>query len=199
MNYSTLQASVQSFMGGRSDVPAYIYELTHEDIMRDFRFLEMQSETTLTGSAESVTLPTDFMEAESLYIETGGTRIRLTPTTEGAQAVHWDSSGIPATYAIHDGEITLMPVPDSSYTLTLRYYARLDQPSADSDENDIMALYPGLYLYGAATHAAIWASDTERMQTANAAYGETAKAAKRSDKRRRMGGGPMHRKSVYAL
>lgn len=198
MNYTELVSNVQSFLGGRSDVPSYVYELVTADINRDFRLLEMQTETTLTASAESVTLPADFLELESVYIASGGVRWPLRPATESAQAVHWDSSGQPRTYAVHDGELTLMPVPDSSYTLTVRYYAKLAEPSG-TDENAVMAAYPGLYLYGAAAHASLWSGDSERLQMANSAYAAAVQQAKLADKRRRMGGGPIVMKSAYSL
>lgn len=198
MNYTELQTNVQSFMGGRDDVPSYVYTLANADINRDFRLLEMQSETTLSASGESVSLPADFLELESIYIESGGTRWQLRPVTEGSQAVMWDSSGPPVLYAVHDGEVTLMPVPDGTYTLTVRYYAELSDPTG-TDENAVMAKYPALYFYGAATHAAVWAGDAERAQTANAAYTAAVQQVKLSDKRRRMAGGPLVSRSSYQI
>lgn len=199
MNFGQLQAYVKSFMGDRDDYPAYVFDLTNADINRDFRLLEMQSETTLSASAESVSLPADFLELESIYCESGGERWQLVPMTEGAQAVHWNSSARPVYYAVHNGEVTLMPVPDGTYTLTVRYYASLDTPTADGDENAVMTTYPTLYLYGAATHAALWMGDTERTQTANAAYTSAVQQTKLADKRRRMAGGPLLSRSVYTL
>lgn len=195
--FATLQADVKDAMG-RTDIPSYVYRLTQAGINRDLRILEMQSETTLTASGEIVSLPSDFLEAESLYIDSGGSRTRLVPITEMSQAVRHNSSGRPYYYAVHDGEITLSPVPDGSYTITLRYYARLANFSADGDTNDILTRYPGLYLYGALTHAAVWAKDTESAQTYNAAYTNELDRLKKADVKRRHRGPIIQRSAVVS-
>lgn len=186
MNYGTLQSNVESAMG-RTDLPSYIYTLATATINNEFRLLEMQSETTLSATAESVTLPADFLEVESVYIDSGGSRTALMPATEQSQATGHDSSGRPAYYAIHDGELTLMPVPDGTYTITLRYYARLADFSADSDENDVLTNHPSLYLYLALGHAAIWAKDDQAALTYAQVYQGEGVRIKKADTKRRLG------------
>lgn len=187
MDFQTLQANVQSAMG-RTDVPSYVYTLTTAGLNRDLRILEMQAETTLAASAESVTLPDGCLEIVSMYIDSGGSRSPLTPVTEMSQAVGHDSSGRPAFYAFHNGEITLMPVPDGSYTLVVRYYARLSDLSADADTNDVLTNYPDLYLYAALTHAAVWAQDQEAAGVYNSAYEQAKRLVQQKDVQRRLGG-----------
>lgn len=188
--YGTLKSDVQSAMG-RSDIPSFVYTLVQSDLNRDLRILEMQSESTLVTSTESVALPSDFLQISSAYIDSGGTRTPLIPDTETSAATLHDPSGRPYTYAIHDGELTLNPVPDGEYTISYRYYAKPAAFSADSDTNDVMASHYGLYFYGALTHAAIWAKDDASAQTYNAAYATQLDRVKKADIKRRIGGGPL--------
>lgn len=195
--FGALQTAVQSAMGGRDDIPQFVYDLTTADINRDLRLIEMQTETTLSATAESVTLPTDFLEVVTLYVD-ATPRKMLFPVTEGAQAIRHDSSGQPAYYAIHDGELTLMPVPDGTYSLKLRYYARLTDFSESGDTNDVLVNYPSVFFYGALTHAAVWASDQERLGAYSAAYSGAMEAARKADAKNRRGSAPMVRRSIVA-
>lgn len=187
MNYGQLQSNVESALG-RSDVPSYVYTLTSSGLNRDLRLLEMQCVTTLYASGEEIDLPDNFLAAESVYIDSGGSRSPLLPVTEQSQANRHDSSGRPYYYAIHKDTMTLMPVPDSSYEIELRYYERLDGLSLDADTNSVLTNYPGLYLYAALTHAAVWAQDDEAAQRYNAAFMAEKKLVEDNDKKRRTSG-----------
>lgn len=185
-DYATLQSDVQSAMG-RSDIPSYVYRLANATINSEFRLLEMQTETTLAVSGESVALPADFIEVESLYIDNGGSRTPINPATEQSQATQHSSSGRPCFFAIHNGEITLMPVPDGDYTLVLRYYARQADFVGGADTNDVLTTYPGLYFYLALGHAAVWAKDEESAALYAAVYQGEAARVRKSDTQRRIG------------
>lgn len=197
MTFGDLRADVHSAMG-RADIPLHVYRMTTAGLNSDpeLRLLEMQAETTLTTSTESVNLPADFLSVESVYINSGGSRRRLIPATEGAQAVNHDPSGQPYYFAVHNGELTLMPVPDASYTITLRYYARLPALVNDADTNGVMANYPQLYFYQALTHAALWAQDDEGVSRYSGAYRSAKDLAIKNDIKRRFAGPLIQRSSV---
>jgi hypothetical protein len=197
MNFGELQANVQSAMG-RSDVPSFVYMLTTAGLNSDpdLRLLEMQREVPLTAAAESVTLPADFLSAESVYLNNGGVRTRLIPETESAQAVRHDPSGTPYFYAVHNGELTLMPVPDGTYTITLRYYARLADLVAPTDTNAVLDAYPQLYLYQALIHAALWAQDDEGSARYSSAYSSSKALVMKNDIKRRFAGPMIQRSAV---
>jgi hypothetical protein len=194
MNFGELKAHVQSAMG-RSDVPSFVYDLTTSGLNADLRLLEMQEDTTLIATTEEVGLPFDFLEMESAYIDAGGARRRLVPSTEMAQAVRHDPSGQPYYYAIHDGKITLMPVPDGPYTISIRYYQRLSDLVEDGDINPVLLTYPGLYMYQALIHAAVWARDMEAVQAYSAAYTSIKDIVEKQDRKRRFRG-PMIQRSA---
>lgn len=197
MNFGELQANVQSAMG-RTDIPSFVYDLTTSGLNADLRLLEMQEDATVIATTEAVSLPFDFLEMESAYIDAGGARRRLIPSTETAQAVRHDSSGQPYYYAIHDGLMTLMPVPDAAYTISIRYYKRLEDLVDDSDVNPVILSYPGLYLYQALIHAAVWARDMEAVQAYSAAYTSIKDIVEKGDKQRRFRG-PLIQRSAVAM
>lgn len=197
MNFGTLKSDVQSAMG-RTDIPDYVYTLTTSGLNRDLRVLEMQCVTTLYADGETIDLPSNFLEVESAYIDAGGYRNPVLPLSERSQAVHHDSAGRPYYYSIHKDTMTLMPVPDSSYEMELRYYERLEDLSTDADTNDVMDAYPGLYLYGALTHAAVWAKDTESAQVYNSAYITELEKLEKQDIQRRYAG-PIAQRSIRSV
>lgn len=197
MNYGTLQSNVQSAMG-RSDVPSYVYDLTTSGLNRDLRLLEMQCVATLYATGEEIDLPANFLEVESAYIDSGGNRSALVPINEMSQATRHDSSGRPYYYAIHKDSMTLMPAPDATYEIEFRYYRRLTALSASTDTNDVLANYPGLYLYAALTHAAVWAQDDEGAQRYNAAFLAEKQLVEAADKTRR-NSGPLIQRTIRSL
>lgn len=185
-DYATLQSDVQSAMG-RSDIPTYVYRLANATINNEFRLLEMQVETTLAVTSDSVALPADFMQVVSLTIDHGNYKTAVIPTTEQTQASGYRNQGRPAYFAVHNDELTIEPEPDGDYTLNLRYYARQADFSADADTNAVLTTYPDLYLYASLGHAAIWAKDDQSAATYAMAFkGATDRAAK-SDTMRRLG------------
>lgn len=180
MDYSTLQSRVQSAVG-RTDVPSYVYELATADINRAVRLFEMEASATLSATAETVTLPTGFLQVKNIYVDRSP-RVALRPATDQALNVRHDSSGVPTYYAIENGQLRLMPVPDGTYSIELTYYAKVGDLSADADTNDVMSEYPGLYLYAALRHAAVWAQDAELASTYNMAFETEVNACKKSEK-----------------
>jgi hypothetical protein len=188
MNYTTLQANVADAMG-RSDVPSYVYTLTTAAINRDLRLIDMESTTTLTTATHPVDLSAlspAFHSVISLYAEVGGSPRILRPVTEFGSH-NFISTGAPQYYTLRDGALWLDPVPDGTYTLYMTYNSALAALSAGADTNDVMSRYPDLYIYSALTHAAIWASDSEREASYGGAYVAAKKMAEKDDLRRRIG------------
>jgi len=183
MNFGQLKSYVESAMG-RSDVPDYVYMLTTAGVNRDCRFLDMQTSTTVTTASNPATLPSDFGSMVSASVEVGGDNRILENVTDQAARLYADDRA-PRFYSIQDGQIYFAPEPDGTYTVSLQYVKALDGLSADSDTNDVMSRYPGLYLYQALTHAAIWAKDAESEQSYGRAYAAALNLAKKDDMNRR--------------
>lgn len=185
MDFATLKADVVNAFARTP--PDYIYRLVTAQINRDMRLLDMLTETTLTTSTETVAVPSGFQALEAAYIETSGQRCPLQVEGLNSQIISHNGSDQPAFITVRGSDFVISPTPDGEYTITVNYYAGLDDLSADSDTNAVMARYPGLYLYAALTHAAIWSSDDAKAQTYNLAFVAEKDAAKKADGRRRRG------------
>jgi Sec7-like guanine-nucleotide exchange factor len=62
-----------------------------------------------------------------------------------------------------DDTIELAPTPDTSYTLQLTYYGKIDALSATNTSNFVSVSHPDVYLYGALKHASIYLMEDERI------------------------------------
>ncbi len=196
MDFQTLKASVESALG-RTDVPDYVYTLMTADINRDIRITEMESTSTLSVSAESTALPTDFLQVVSMYVD-ATPRSPMVPITRQSQAVRHDNSGKPYYYATTKGFLQVMPTPDGTYSVVMRYLAKVAAFANNTDTNDIIALHPGLFLYSALHHAAVWKQDTELAVGYGMAYSNLKDMVDDAEKKKR-NSGPMIQRTAVQL
>jgi len=158
--FTDLQANVRSAFNDRADIPAFVYTLTTAELNSRLRVLQMESTSSFAVTGESTALPADFIDARALYLDKDP-RVRLDLASEFSQSTDYRSSGEPRTYTIVNGFILLNPVPDGTYTVLLRYIAKLADFSAGTDTNTVLTTFPALYFYAALKHAAAWEGDAE--------------------------------------
>lgn len=87
---------------------------------------QMQAAPTMTAGDASLTVPDDFLSTDSLAITVSGSLVYLLPKTVDflTTAYPTTTQGTPRYYAVkNDTTLLVAPVPDSSYTTTLRYHA----------------------------------------------------------------------------
>lgn len=184
MDFGTLKSRILALIGrAPADV---VYELVTADINQEMRLRVMESTTTIAESA-TITLPTDFLEMSTLYRDTNPRTILKPMPPQQLQAA-FVASGTPCFYAVEDGQLRLSPSPNGSENLVMRYFAKLTDLSDDSDENDVLTTYPGIYVYGALAHHAVLIRDMESIPLWAAAYRDAKKQARADDKRYRYGG-----------
>lgn len=198
MNYGTLQTAVNSTLGGRTDLPAHVYEIALSEINRDCRTLDMQATTTLSASSEEVALPSDFLEVVAAYIDSGGFRNALEPYTPNALNFRRNDTERPVRYSIVDGYMKLQPAPDGTYSIELRYYQENSALSDDSDTNDVLTQYPDLYLYCVLKHAAAWMQDPEQMTWFGTLHADAYRKMESAELSRTLSG-PMIKRSHYDI
>ena len=184
--FASLKADIQSW-SLRSDYPESIYKLATALINRSLLVREMLSDFSATTSGESVTLPSDFIEFDHVYID-ADPRVVLMAADQWQQSAFHRSSGQPATYSIKDGVILLNPVPDGSYSLAGRYYAELADFSADSDTNDVLTKFPEIYLFANLMFVYAWLQDAEREVAATNNFMAVVDAANKKDVKARFTG-----------
>lgn len=196
MDFQTLKASVESALG-RTDVPDYVYTLMTSDINRDIRILEMESTSTLSVSSEATALPSDFLQVVSMYVD-ATPRTPMVPLTRQAQATRHDNSSKPYYYAVTDGFLQVMPIPDATYSVEMRYIASVAAFSANDDTNDVITLHPGLFLYSALHHAAVWKQDSELAVGYGQAYANLKEMIDKANKKKK-NAGPMTQRTAVQL
>ena len=74
-----------------------------------------------------------------------------------------NSTGQPIYYSIVDKTLELAPTPDTSYTLQLTYYGKIDSLSDSNTTNFVSLNHPDAYLYGALKHASVFLMEDERI------------------------------------
>lgn len=187
MNFGTLKSRILALIGRAPN--DLVYELVTADINQTLRLRVMESTTTLTEAA-SVTLPSDFLEVVSIYRDTDP-RSTLQPTTEQTFHRTYETSGVPRFYSVIDGALLLSPAPNGSENIVMRYIAQLADLSADTDTNDVLTKYPGIYVYGALVHHAALIRDAENAATWLAGYDAAKRQAQKDDRATRYGGVPI--------
>ena len=140
---------------------------------RALRVREMEQTDALVtiGGTNAVALPTGFLEARSLTIETGGRSIELeylSPSALGHQV-----SGFPCAFTIKGSNIVFDRTPDGVYDLSLSYYFTPTPLTETEQTNVILTKYPDIYFYGCLSRVYTYSTET---QEANQHYNEFMRA-----------------------
>jgi hypothetical protein len=121
---------------------------------------------TTTSGSETVTLPTDFTGARTFYLSTDPITILefVDPTTLFTQYPD-SSTGKPAKYTIVGTNTAyLRPIPDSTYSMRLIYYAKLAALSDSATSNWLLTYGPDVYIAAAMIELCFYLENDERLQ-----------------------------------
>lgn len=169
LNYGDLQQAVADELS-RADFSAgvtgdFIYR-AHVKLMRTLRNREMETiVTSVTISAETAALPSDWLETRKVYVTSTSPRYEL-------QYVSFDElieknlvadTDIPRYYTVVGGNMQFAPIPNGNYLITHVYYRKEPMMSAASDTNWILNDHPDIYLYGALVEASGRLQDDPRI------------------------------------
>lgn len=127
--------------------------------IKGLRTKDQETVTTLStvGGTQTVALPSGFLQARRLYYTLGGVRVEI-PIRPAQPLSTYESSnaqGPISTAFVQGTNLYLIPIPDTVYTLTLDYYAKVG-PLATSSTNWLMTASPMVYLHGSIAHGALW-------------------------------------------
>ncbi len=114
---------------------------------------------TCTTGQQTVALPSDWLGNRKVYITIFGIRRELIelPTLPMTQDERSNVQAIPWGYIITGSSMYLVTIPNSSYVITLDYYAKIGPlASAVSGTNWLLAMAPDVYRSGAITCGAAW-------------------------------------------
>lgn len=190
--YSDLETAVAAWLA-RSDlttnIPDFI-RLCHNKLMRVLRVREMETiNAAFTINAETVAVPTDWLETRKIYVTSSSPRVDLQYISPD-KIVEWNapaSSGTPRFYTVVGGDFQFVPIPDATYTGTHIYYQTLAQMSAASDTNWILTTHPDLYLYGSLLEAMSFIQNDPRLPLWQSLYDRGLQEVTRQSQRAKSG------------
>ena len=157
--YSGLKTSIAAWLK-RSDLTAIIPDfvsLAEARIARDLRLRKQITSASLptTAGSNTLTLPSNFLEAENVSLGTSPQTQLTYVNIEhlDSQYPYGQNNGAPVVYTFEGDNILLGPTPDAVYTVSLMYYARLTALANDTDTNWLLTNHPSIYLYAALAEA----------------------------------------------
>lgn len=176
-NYGELKTAVANWLD-RTNLTARIPEfiaLAEADIhygvrsptgwiSEPLRIRAMETSADITIDAQTEALPTGFLAARRLYLNTSPKKNLelLSPIDLWAQDM--DTTGEPVYFAAEADNLVFSPSPDATYTGKLLYWKAFTALSADSDTNWLFANRPGVYLEAALYHAFSFARNTAEAE-----------------------------------
>ena len=201
-NYSELKSSIANWLN-RSDLTTEIANdfivLTEKDFNSKLRIRKMVNQTSLTLNAETVALPSGFLQIRDFYILSGGTKYSLTYMTPSQmdQVKGTSMVGMPTSYTILGDTFRFSPVPGDSYTAYLNYYKTFDALSDSNTSNFILTNHPSIYLYGSLYHAAqfLGGVDPNRVQQWLQLYSTALERLEQNDREDQFSGSPLQIRS----
>ena len=167
--YSDLKTSIANWLN-RTDLTSEISDdfiiLTEADLNSKLRVRKMITSTSITIDSETESIPADFLQIRDFFITEGGTKHALKYITPAQmdEIRGSSTSGLPQTYTILGDNFRFAPIPSSSYTGTLNYYAKFAALSDSNTSNYILTHHPSIYLYGSLYHAANFLGGIEPRQ-----------------------------------
>lgn len=204
-NFTDLKSSITDFIRRDGDtalvaaVPDLII-LAEAQFNRDIRHrsMEVTTDLTLTAAVQTVALPTDYIEARAVVLQTSPLRI-MSYVTPVQLDTNWSSgaSGVPTEYTVIGANMKVGQIPDSGYTVELTYYQRIPD-LATNTTNWLMTSHPDMYLYGSLLQAAPYIGDDERIPIWASYYDRAREGLKDDANRSSFSGGPLYtRVGVY--
>lgn len=146
-----------------SDTVDFIISLAEAEMSRRLRIRELKETATLNavGGNNEVAYPTDFNQAVSL-VNDDGSEITYASPSVFAREGYYRKSGKPQKFFIDGGNFILGGIPDTNYSITLKYYKKIANLSVSNTTNDVLTAYPDLYLYMCLKHAYFASQDVEK-------------------------------------
>lgn len=173
--YTELKASVADWLN-RTDltnvIPDFI-SLAEAQIERTLRTRQMIVRATASIDTEYSAVPADFLETKSIKLNTNPVTALVFESIDALDSLKsttYISPGRPGYFGIVGGQIRVLPVPDSTYTAELIYYAKLSKLSSSVATNWLLTQAPDVYLYGSLMQAAPYLKDDARVSVWAAIY-----------------------------
>jgi hypothetical protein len=153
--------------------------------------METSSYVDTTSGTNALTLPSDFLEMRSLYVDSPRVTLRYSTPRELYALYSSSTLGLPYYYTTEDGNLVLAPTPDAVYKLYMLYWASIPALTSSNTTNWLMTQNPDVYLFGCLMHACWFLRDVEGMQMNGTLFAEAVNGLQLQDKKRRYSGSPL--------
>lgn len=185
-NYSSFVTVVENYLARTdlsSQIPDFI-QLAQTRMSRDLRTEKMLkvATTTTTSNDGTVSVPADMLEVREIHIQ-GNPIIRLEYQSPDLffKNGQTTTSGLPFYFTMLGPEFQFAPVPDSTQTVQILYYAQPTFISTTTASNLFLAYYPDALLYATLAEAEPYLLNDARIQTWSALYDRAITNIKTSD------------------
>ena len=201
--YTELKSAIANWLN-RSDLTTEIgddfIKLVESEYNSKLRIKAMlTSKTDYSVDAETVAVPTGFLQVRDFYIVQGTNKYSLTymPPTQMDQVKGGSTTGRPNVYTILGTNFRFATTPDATYTATINYYKAIDALSGSTATNWILTNHPGVYLYGSLYHAANFLGGIEpnKLQNWLQLYQTGLERIERNDREDQWSGSPLQTRS----
>jgi hypothetical protein len=196
--FSGLKTTISDYLN-RDDltsiIPSFI-TLAEAKFNRKLRIRQMIKRATATIDTQYFAYPSDWLQAKEFQLNTSPV-VRLEFVTEfygdELKENRYISIGKPVYYTIIGTQIEVIPVPDTTYTGELTYYAKITELSDSNTSNFLLTYAPDLYLYGALIEASPYLKDDERLNTWGQLYANSLSDIEIADQRASVSSTPVVR------
>jgi hypothetical protein len=199
-NYDNFKAAVVRF-SGRNDIATEIIDdainiadsqiYGNPDAPLRIRSMETRATAAASTSERFLALPDGFLMMRRLKINNalGDCDVRYrTPE----QLPLYGETGIPRFFTV-TSQVEFERVPDSAYTVEMQYFKRFDAISDSNQTNDILTLFPNIYLFGALYIINQFAAEEEKAEYYYNKFIQAIAGANHQDRRGRYGSSPIQR------
>lgn len=194
-SYSILRTTVADWLN-RSDLTAAIptfIALAEAKFNRDLRTRHQIKRSTATLTSQFITLPTDWVEAANIQLNTSPIKVLEYVTSSQADRISANNYGNPnaEVYTIVGTQLEVVPAVATNTEIEMTYYSKIPALSSTNATNWLLTEWPDLYLYGALSNAAPYLREDERLATWKNMVGQLTEEVRMSDERARYSGGPL--------
>ena len=195
-NYETLLTAVADYVA-RDDLTSFAANFVQNWEERFYRDPQnwgdwMESSTTFSASAASV--PADFLAVKYATVQGDVSSAPLQRVSLAVLLGQWPRgiSGKPRMIAKQGSSFVFGPEPDSSYTITLQYYAKPTLLRSDADGANWLTTHaPDLCLYGALLEAEPFLKNDGRIAVWRDFYTDALAAYRDQQRDEEFTGSPM--------
>jgi hypothetical protein len=164
-SYTTLLSSISGWLNSAqydARIPEFI-QMAEAHFNRELRVPQMEVTATSTATTESVTLPTDFLAARTVFLDDDpDVTLTAMALSQLRYAYPNSAAGITVAYAVSGSEIILAPAPSDDVTVTLAYYQQIPALSSDNETNWLITSHPDLYLHAVKHYAFDYMRDEDK-------------------------------------